>query len=600
MVEWNKKNKPPLGLQDLKEVAQGILKREEAKRSLARQEQKEEPRDDNATPSLKDLVTDENCQCFHDQHRTPHTRIRVVDHWETVRTESKQMKHWLHHLQYKATSSIPSLEACSSVTNLLCARGLFEGEQYKLSLRVSRHEGAILIDRCDPLWTATRITAKGIERITDPPIIFRRYPHQAAQVDPVMGGDLREFLTLTNLADPSEEVLLLVYIVSCLVPDIPHPIPNFHGPQGSAKTTLARMIRDLVDPSSVNTLSFPENSKELVQMLAHNYMATFDNVTDLSSDRSDTLCRAVTGEGASKRQLYSDDDDIIYTFKHCIGFTGINPTAKNPDLLERSILFRLEHIPEEKRREEQLVLLGFEAMRPRLVGAIFTALSKALAIYPIIQLSRLPRMADFCRWGCAIAEALGYTQEEFLAAYFRNIKEQHQEAIRGSQLACAVISLMEKEESPLEKRSSELYDKLQKIAEEEKLDIKAKDWPKAPNWLLRRLNEIHTNFLEVGITIKARQDSRGTVITIIKTPEDAAAAAMPPQSAAESDMEIVDTLEAAREVFCIPSNITVTNGSTGEEVPDEPECTATPKIASSSDNGDSGSNGSISDTSLPF
>ena len=42
--------------------------------------------------------------------------------------------------------------------------------------------------------------------------------------------------------------------------------------------------------------------------------------------------------GFSKRQLYTDDDDIIYHFRRCIGFNGINLRATKADLLDRAII----------------------------------------------------------------------------------------------------------------------------------------------------------------------------------------------------------------------------------------------------------------------
>ena len=42
-----------------------------------------------------------------------------------------------------------------------------------------------------------------------------------------------------------------------------------------------------------------------------------------------------------------------------------------------------------------------------MIGGAFTLLSKAMAIYPHVELNELFRMADFTRWGYAVAEAAG-------------------------------------------------------------------------------------------------------------------------------------------------------------------------------------------------
>ena len=61
-----------------------------------------------------------------------------------------------------------------------------------------------------------------------------------------------------------------------------------------------------------------------------------------------------------------------------------------------------------QRKEERTFWAAFEAARPRLVGAMFDVLAKAMHRYPAIHLPALPRMADFCRWGYAVADALAW------------------------------------------------------------------------------------------------------------------------------------------------------------------------------------------------
>ena len=53
-------------------------------------------------------------------------------------------------------------------------------------------------------------------------------------------------------------------------------------------------------------------------------------------------------------------------------------------------------------------------------------------------------MADFAKWGYAIAEALGRDGKEFIEAYEENRKYRNEEIIANNTLAQAVIKLMEK------------------------------------------------------------------------------------------------------------------------------------------------------------
>ncbi len=142
-----------------------------------------------------------------------------------------------------------------------------------------------------------------------------------------------------------DQPLLLPALITDFLPDIPHPIKDFFGEKGSGKSLGQRVLRRLVDPSAVESLSFPGTVGELVQQLSHHYAPVYDNIDDLSPALSDLLCRAVTGEGFSKRELYTDDEDIIYSYRRVISINGINVVATRPDLLDRTILIGLSRIP---------------------------------------------------------------------------------------------------------------------------------------------------------------------------------------------------------------------------------------------------------------
>ena len=367
-------------------------------------------------------------------------------------------------------------------------------------------------------------------RVEQPPILFRRFSHQDPQLTPTRGGSLTTLFEHIHLSDEASRVLLSTTLVSYLIPGIPHPILNTYGPQGAAKTTTATLLHRLIDPSKMDTISLPTNGQELVQMLSHHWFAFFDNVSEVSESISDLLARVVTGLGVSKRQLYTDDEDVIYVLKHCIGINGINPSARKPNLLDRTILLKLERIPKEQRKEERLVLEAFDRDRPAILGAIFDVLSQAMRLRDSIELLSLPRMADFCRWGCAIAIGQGHTQETFLRAYDAVISEQHQEAIRENSVAVAVEAMVEKEVQ-WEGSMSELLEKLTKVAEEEKIDTDAKEWPKAANVLSRRLNEARTNLVEIGIEIRHEKGGQGKrKVVIQKVDPNTATTASSPQS----------------------------------------------------------------------
>ncbi|MCK4434751.1 hypothetical protein KAU92_04615, partial [Candidatus Bathyarchaeota archaeon] len=283
--------------------------------------------------------------------------------------------------------------------------------------------------------------------------------------------------------------------------------------QGSAKTTLLKLIRSVIDPSSLAVSSIPREERELVQQLSHNWCAFYDNVGSLAWWMSDALCRAATGGGFAKRRLYTDDDDVIYNFRRCIGLNSINIAAQRPDLLDRCLLIGLKHIPKDKRRTEEELWLEFNKVRGEILGGLLDVLSKALKIYPNIEARKLHRMADFVKWGCAVSEALGISQKTFLSAYNANVESHVEEAAHSSPVAEVILKLME-DRLKWEGSPSELHSKLLETAKEMGISTRQKAWPKAPNILTRRINELVPALMQLGYEVVAKRTDKTRIITI--------------------------------------------------------------------------------------
>lgn len=459
-------------------------------------EEESTPKETQAAALL--ALAGKHAELFHDQHDTPYARITAGKHRQIVRCRGVGFRRWLSRLAFEDNDWVPGSEPFSSALNVIEARAC-SGDQYELSNRVAASGGALWYDMGD--GTAYRIDGTGYEHIDDPPILFASYAHQQAQAHPIAGGDLGHLLDFIEITDEAHRLLTMVWLVAALVPGIPHPILVYHGPQGSGKTSAARVLRSLADPSSLGTMSFPRDRNELVQKLAHHYVAPFDNIESLSLSQSDMLCRASTGEGFSKRQLYTDDEDVIYSYRRCVVLNGINIAATRADLLDRSILVGLNRISPENRKEETTLDSAFVEAKPLILGAMFDALSAAVRIRPEIKLASLPRMADFTRWGCAISVALGHDREDFLRAYQANISEQNREVLDGHPVAAAVVAFMSGE-SEWQGSPSALLTRLESVAEGLRLDLKARSWPKAPNVLSRRIREVQPNLAEVGIHVE--------------------------------------------------------------------------------------------------
>lgn len=497
-----------------------------------------------------------NVELFHDDVKEPYAKIKISDHWEIFALKDRGFKRWLTQQYYNDMGDVPNKDAVMGALGVIEAKAVFGGKQHSLHNRVCWHENAIWYDLGN--WEAIRITENAWDLIKDPPILFRRFQHQREHdVSAISRGNPRKILNFINIKDAGEQVLFLTHLVSCFVPGIPHPSLAVHGEQGSAKSTLLKIYKELVDPSAVKILSFPKDNTELVQLLSHHYFAPFDNVSYLSDWQSDALCRACTGEGISKRMLYTDDDDVIYTFMRCVALNGINLAVTKPDLLDRSILLQLESFPKGRRKSDRKFWAEFLQAKGEILGGLLDVLAKAMTIYPTITVEDPPRMADFCEWACAISEALGYGQQAFLDAYSLNIQFQNREAIEASPVGDIVLKFMD-DQDEWEGTSSDLLTELELIADALKINIKRmKGWPKAPQTLSKRMNDIKTNLSKEGIFFEKSRErtkrtltlrkNKGNIVTTVTSSPSQSADAIKDDGTLKTDRHPVSTTSSQPE-----------------------------------------------------
>ena len=68
------------------------------------------------------------------------------------------------------------------------------------------------------------------------------------------------------------------------------------------------------------------------------------------------------------RQLYTDQDEVLFDAARPVILNGIEEIVTRPDLADRAVFLTLEPIPEERRRPEAELWAAFEAERSRILG----------------------------------------------------------------------------------------------------------------------------------------------------------------------------------------------------------------------------------------
>ena len=435
------------------------------------------------------LLVDERGKVF--------ARVPVGEHHELLSVRSRRFRQWLAERVHESQHRVPGSEAIASALTVIEGQAHKDAQRTTLWNRVARGpDGAIWLDMADPQSRAVRVDAKGWGVVANPPPLFRRFSHQRALPEPVHGGDAAELEDLLNLSSDADRILFGSSLVVALVPDIPQPILIVHGPQGSAKTSAAKIRRAIVDPSAVPTVAARRDNGELVQALDHHYMPVFDNLSTLSDWQSDLFCQASTGGGFTKRELYSDEDDVLFSFRRPLVLTGINLPSVAPDLLDRALLIRLERIAPDKRKEEAQLWTLVERAHPSILGGILDALSRALRLYDKIKVPRPPRLADFTRFGAAAAEALGYGAKQFIEAMRENVARQVEEVTSDDPVALAVRAFARDQAAPWAGTASELLMDMAEFA-----STREEGWPKRAAELGRRLNVLRAPLADLGLRV---------------------------------------------------------------------------------------------------
>jgi hypothetical protein len=423
--------------------------------------------------------------------------IHINEHREIVPIyKSKRFDLWVRKTYFDETGDTLGSDVLKEVVDTLESKASFDGDIIDLQLRVYKLDDRngksnYYYDLTNKTWQVVKITEKGwsIEESVNVPLMFVRYRNQIAQVlssKEYPSDILDRFMSILNVKDEDSKLLLKCYMISLFIPGIPKPVLMLHGEQGAAKTALEELIRSVVDPSSAPTLVFPRTIEELIQQLSHNYLAYYDNVSTISDWISDQLCRAVTGSGFSKRELYSDDSDIIYNFRRAIGFNGVNLAASKADLLDRGIIIELERIPENKRLKDEDVKAQLDTIKSQLLGFIFDTIVEVIKVQNNggIKLDSRSRMADFEEYAEIISRVIEHKPNKFIESYRRNRQIQTDVVIESSPLAAAIIKLLDEpnyKKSGWSGSATELLTELELYAEKFKINAKTKSWPKSSN-----------------------------------------------------------------------------------------------------------------------
>lgn len=375
---------------------------------------------------------------FKDQQGNPCIVLPFNGHHEVCLASGMRFRNWMAR-RYRSKYGFPPGSDTLIQARIQIEAKCEEARTVELFNRVGLYEGAIYYDLSSSDWCGVRIDKAGWE-IVKLPVIFRRYQHQKEQVRPVKGTDAREFLRFCNIAQ-EDECLFMASVASFFIPNIPHVIISQNGEQGSGKSNNSRKIKSLIDPSKVMLLSNPKDLEQAQMTAEKHWLTCFDNLARIKEWFSDFLCRAVTGEGDMKRSLYTDDEEFIRSYRRCFVLNGIGVPLWRTDLLDRAIVFDVPVL--NQTLPESQIEVDWQKALPGILGGFFTAVSEALLKVEEVSGHENYRMCDFTRWAIALAEALGYSKEQFLQQYQHSIETKWKDTAEENALVVKIQTLLD-------------------------------------------------------------------------------------------------------------------------------------------------------------
>jgi hypothetical protein len=466
-----------------------------------------------------------SAKLFHTPDGTGFADVDVSGHRETWPIRGKDFRHWLARRLFEVTNGAPSSEALQSALNVIEAKARYGAPEYAVHLRVGELHGRLYLDLGDESWRAVEVDATGWRVIDNPPVRFRRPDGMQPLLMPVRGGSVATLRSFLNVRSDSDFVLVVAWMLAALRNRGPYPVLVLSGEQGSAKSTFSAILRSLIDPSTAPLLTLPRGERDLFIAASNRHVLAFDNVSGLPGWISDTLCRLATGGGFAVRQLYTDQDEVLFDVCRPVILNGIEEIVTRPDLADRSVFLTLEPIPENRRRPEQEIWAAFEKERPRILGLLLDGLVEALRRLPGIRLPTLPRMADFALWATACETAL-WPAGTFQSAFADNRDQAMQDVIEGDPVASAVCAMM----SLRTVWTGTALDLLEQLAVSSGDRIaRSRTWPDTPRALAGRLRRMVTFLRKIGIEVSFDRQGRNRTRTIHITTTQAGA-----QSSAQS------------------------------------------------------------------
>lgn len=453
---------------------------------------------------------DDNKDCYICVRKKP-----TADEYIIFPLKSGNAKDYFRIEYYNFERSVLSDKSLDSFLGTLAAMcKTYAQRQHHVFRRVGMKDDKIYIDLCNSQNEFVEVDAEGYRIIKNPPVIFIRSEDVLPLPTPEQGVDkekVEQLMEFINCEDLNNFRLVICYIIHLFFPENyagAKVILALEGNAGSAKSTFTRIIKLLVDPSYNGLISTPQSIQDLYICAKSCWILALDNMSKVSQELSNALCKISTGATYTSRKLFTNEDQSNLNVKRPIIVNGISDYLQREDVIDRCLMFNLQRI--NYRRPENELWQKFESSKCEIFSAILGILSGTLKMLPQAYVCENFRMADFAKIGKAVELHMGWNKSEesydFSFIYRRNLKRMASNNLHQNVISSSLIHFLKCKHGKLE-NGFELKMTPHELFKALKNQNLSKDFanPEFPNdvsaFSKELVNNLAPTFQKVGISI---------------------------------------------------------------------------------------------------